>query len=528
MTGSVCRRRPVGWMLCWTLALACSSGYRPARFRDHPPITQVADTQPTPVPAHHRLNDLAKLSNAYLRLPVIGALDASRPPPAGDVNSWDEVPASSWHREPPSDQELRSSYQRAGPPEPPLRVVENLPALRRGGLTITDRRGLHYEVFRDPARLAQTTTAAAAIASRLVHALGYFTPEVWVVDVSSTELRVAPGATHLHARLSELLSTPSGATPPRVRLAATRWPGGIDAGHTLAYGRRDDDPNDRVAHEDRRTLRALRVLAAWLDLRRLGPHHTRDLYVGSPGKGHLTHYLVDLHGALGAGRLRGAEATRPIAGHVRGNAWVNLATLGLIPEEQLPDAKATTLGVLSEQATVADYARFYEPAARIQPDDAYWMAKRIQSLSPPILRWAVAGGKLDDAALADELVDKLQARRRAILQQVFAAVTPLEVVSVDPTDLVLEDRSMRGQPAPGQSKWYLVRFIDSKGAAVAEPQRGRPRRGRLKVILPPPARGRSTYLVVMIRAEGADDDASHFEAHLVRETQGTRVVGIRH
>ncbi len=527
MTSSVCRRHPSGWMLLLTLVLACSSGYRPARFRDHPPITRVADTAPMPVPDQRRLSDLAKLSNAYLRLPVIRALDVTRAPAAGDVNSWDEVPASSWHREYSSPRALRSSYRHAGPPEPPLRVVESLPALRRGGLSVVDRRGWRYEVFRDPPRLPQTTTAAAAIASRLVHALGYFTPEVWIVDISPTEVRVTPGATHLHARLSEFLAAPRRDVQRPVRVAATQWPGGIDAGNTLAYGRREDDPNDRVPHEDRRTLRALRVVAAWLDLRRLGPHHTRDLYVGAPGEGHLTHHLVDLHAALGAGRLRGAEATRPIAGHVRGNAWVNLVTLGLIPEERLPDAKATSLAVLSEQAAVDDYARFYEPAARIQPDDAYWMAKRIQSLSPALLRWAVAGGRLDNAALAGELVDKLRARRRAILEQVYATVTPLELVSVSDTELALEDRSVRDQPAPGQPKWYQVRLVDSEGTAVAVPQKRLAARGRLTVLLPPLAGGRSGYLVVMIRAEG-QDDANPFEAHVVREPQRARVVGIRH
>ena len=39
-------------------------------------------------------------------------------------------------------------------------------------------------------------------------------------------------------------------------MSATRWPIGVDVGITPPLDPRDDDPNDRVSHPDRRTLRA--------------------------------------------------------------------------------------------------------------------------------------------------------------------------------------------------------------------------------------------------------------------------------
>jgi len=80
-------------------------------------------------------------------------------------------------------------------------------------------------------------TGAAAVASRLMHALGYRVAEAHIT-----------------------------ATEDGRRVLATRWPGGIDLGPTPIRDTRPDDPNDRVPHLERRTLRAMKLVAAWLAL----------------------------------------------------------------------------------------------------------------------------------------------------------------------------------------------------------------------------------------------------------------------
>ena len=64
-------------------------------------------------------------------------------------------------------------------------------------------------------------------------------------------------------------------------------------------GVRIDDPNDLVPHENRRTLRALRVLGAFVNLQEIRPANTLDVYEGEAGHGFVRHYFLDLGQAFG-------------------------------------------------------------------------------------------------------------------------------------------------------------------------------------------------------------------------------------
>jgi hypothetical protein len=173
-----------------------------------------------------------------------------------------------------------------------------------------------------------------------VRAVGYPTPEVWL--------------------------TPNGR-------GATRWPPGIELGPTDPNDTRRDDPNDHIPHRDRRTLRALGVLAAWLDLGDLGPEHVVDVYVGAPGRGHVQHFLIGLESSLGVqSRSRaGARATEPAAGVVRGGFLENLlARLARL-------SRAHQAHPLSSVPSTS-YAR--GAVERLTSVDGYWIAKRIANI----------------------------------------------------------------------------------------------------------------------------------------------------
>jgi hypothetical protein len=91
----------------------------------------------------------------------------------------------------------------------------------------------------------------------------------------------------------------------RVRAVASRWVPGHAKGGFRTLGRRADDPDDVVPHEDRRELRGLRVVAAWLNYTDARRGNFLDTFVPDPGsaggRGHLVHYLLDFSSALGAG-----------------------------------------------------------------------------------------------------------------------------------------------------------------------------------------------------------------------------------
>lgn len=89
--------------LALTLAGCATHATRPARFVDRPAVLDVSDEGPIPVPT--RLDPLKEvtLSDAFVKRPMVEALETKRPPEAGDVNALNEVPRSSWLSHDPAE-----------------------------------------------------------------------------------------------------------------------------------------------------------------------------------------------------------------------------------------------------------------------------------------------------------------------------------------------------------------------------------------------------------------------------------------
>src|SRR5215510_678372 len=65
-------------------------------------------------------------------------------------------------------------------------------------------------------------------------------------------------------------------------------------------GTRGDDPNDIVAHENRRDLRGLYVFAAWLNNTDSRAGNTLDSIVEENGVRFIRHHLIDFGSSLGS------------------------------------------------------------------------------------------------------------------------------------------------------------------------------------------------------------------------------------
>ena len=70
------------------------------------------------------------------------------------------------------------------------------------------------------------------------------------------------------------------------RALASKALEGKPVGEFLYYGTRADDPNDIVAHENRRELRGMGVVAAWIDRVDAKAGNTLDTLVVDNGKEH--------------------------------------------------------------------------------------------------------------------------------------------------------------------------------------------------------------------------------------------------
>lgn len=497
-------------VLVCSSALAAGCSYRPARFAERPPVWLVDDARPIPLPRLRRLPKELYYSDVYVRRAMVRALDPNRTPPAADVNCLDEVPRSSWYRPLRDTSRPLAGYERYGPPVLPWRW----PTLRTGsavvGATVMlDARGLRFELQRDLPDRPEMRTAASAIASRLLWSLGYFAPEVWVTRGPAGE-----------------------------RVSATRWADGVDLGPTPTSGTRSDDPNDLVPHQDRRSLRVLGMVAAWLALARLERDMLRDSYVGIGGGGHVRHHLVGWSGSLGVDGVLAArdEASNP--DRQNDNLFFRLATLGLSPKPPPPDLRSEwpSLGAIDGFVDPGDYGPSppFPPRYRLTEPDAYWLAKRLAELPERTIDEAILAGELSSPEARHRLGVLLRARRKQVVDFGMSLVTPCEALRVRPgqggqQELVLLDRAIAfGSASPSTGRYELA-LLDAEGNELRPPVEVRG--AGPHVLLPLPTEGwpAGEYRIARVVAIRSERRAPRpLEVHLIRRGGALRILGVRH
>jgi hypothetical protein len=133
--------------------------------------------------------------------------------------------------------------------------------------------------------LPQASTAAVAVATRLFWALGYNQVESFITRIDPKQMDIdrrhdfaAPGQDVAHAAT---ISKRCCGWPRAMPTAATErgGPASRQGCRPVQCWHRHDDPNDIVPHEHRRSLRALKVFAAWTNLVDMKAEHTLDTVV---------------------------------------------------------------------------------------------------------------------------------------------------------------------------------------------------------------------------------------------------------
>jgi hypothetical protein len=415
-----------------------------------------------------------------------------------------------------------------GPPKAPFLVLGRRPESGRSGIVVIDARGLRYELGRDSPDRPFIRTTAAVIASHLMRAMGYRTPEVSIISLAESDLRleIVDRAAPPTAAVREFLD--SGVPPAngKYRVSATRWPMGVDVGPTPPSNPREDDPNDRIAHEDRRTIRALKIVRGWLRSPDFGVDRLRDVYVGAPNKGHLLHYVIGLEGSLGADDGRGQAAEprsidpqfEPTAGE---NPLGLLLTLGLVPRKFRGDPKYPFLGDFDEVVKKGDYGSIgFEATYRLLPADSYWAAKQLAAISREVIEAAVDHAAPPDRATRDRLVDVIESRRLTVIAHAYADVTPCEVMRTEAHAVVLRDAGF----FPDDRTHYEVAFVDDEGVPIGGTSVIAP--GVAVFTIPIPV---APYVILRLRVTRDDVRRPRdLELHFRGGREAQRLVGVRH
>jgi len=252
------------------------------------------------------------LENTYLT-PRREGKEAKRDPhPAANINTLDEAPDSSWytnrhyfHRM--TIQELQRGPGNSTPPTG-WRIISAKSDGVMPGFVVEDIRKNRYVVKFDPPQYPELCSGPDVIGSKIFYALGYNTPENYVVHFRREDLQIGEGVMYrppsgkkhpLTAKvLDELLKDQPKGPDGAYRAMASKWISGQVVGPFSYEGMRSDDPNDIVPHQDRRELRGLRVFAAWLNHEDTRSVNSMDTLVSENAVQYIKHYLIDFGSIL--------------------------------------------------------------------------------------------------------------------------------------------------------------------------------------------------------------------------------------
>lgn len=522
------------------LVSGCSgSGWR---FADAPPVTRYDDMRPVPVPEGNRFHKYYYEYNALLQRPVVKGLEVTRRKPAGDVNSLDEVPASSWYTprlgyKEITPQQLLAGPQIIGPPQLPITVAKPKVGGGNPGFIIRDARGHLYLMKFDPPGFPAVETTTDLIVSRLYWGFGYNVPEDYLFKIRKEDLQIGEGGKFSQEDVDEVLSLVAAPENGVYRTTVSLFLKGVILGPIPATGRRKDDPNDRIAHENRRVLRALRVFNAFTNHTDMRIDNTLDVYEGKDGEGFVRHYLLDFGEAF--------------AGHAmeHGRLWdgfthvfsfrrmtENLFTLGLRVEgwENIQYTPWKSVGTFESRVFEPEKWKEvlpYTPIHYANPDDDYWAAKIVGALIEAHFRKLVEAAQYPEEGAADYVVKVLMERREKVLRYFFSRVSPLEFASLSSGRLVLENRGNLLLNDPGEDSRYLVGFYDSHGKKLQELPELQATHNRVEIALPASPEGAAgDYLRIDVLAGNGKRNAPRAaQFHLRRSGNGPwHLVGVVH
>lgn len=507
-------------------AVSAASGcshYRPALFADRPVVEAMRDDEPIAVPAQRSYDERQQVADIYLRRPLFDVVRPLDFQTGGDVNAMDEVPISSWY-DPGQTTKVAAPDAAQTPPVLPLTALDESPSTTGEALVVRDARGVRYELLADRPDHVGLLTGAEVLGSHLVRGLGLHAPKAWIVGVPDVALLDdGPAA---NARLERWFVDKAPAVSGRRRLSATLWPSGLDVGYTKDFSTRDDDKNDTVEHQNRRTLRATRIFAHWMGWTNFSVLSTRDLYVGAKGVGHLLHFLVGTSQSLGTQDIQEKERKEDLGGGI----GRNLMTLGLAAPtvtaaRRSPFASVGYLPPIIEPGTF-NVSPPYSPFIRLTPPDEYWAAKRMIDAGDDALRIGIEAALLPPDA-ARYLTGVLQFRRRILVAHALAGVTPIDVAATTGRAVWLRDRSIAAGFTEAENTKYEVRYLDPDGVDVA-PRRTLQARGELSVVGLP-----NSFVfgpvVIQVRAIRNGVVAPRaVDIHVRADRQSARVIGVRH
>jgi hypothetical protein len=494
------------------------------------------------------------VDNSVFR-PLSDALAVRSPGEARNANSLDEVADSAWFTNRMGVREMTVEELRRGACRPeqlldPATAAEGSWVIDRGkadGASLGFRMVVpgkgKYMIKNDPTAQPERATAASVIGAAAYHAVGFFASCEQVVYLDPKILKLIPGLRYANnsgvehvfdQRALDRVLAEASHRGKLVRLQASAWLPGYLLGPFRYEGTRDDDPNDVIAHEDRRELRGGRLLAAWLNHFDAREQNSMDTWLADrpdhpdSSPGHVRHYYLDVSDALGS-EWDWDEISRRLGRSYLldwGDIGLDFVSFGARTpawEKVRRTAGREKFGYFDvDTFDPAGWKSEYpNPAfSRMTERDGAWMARILARLSPELNRALAEMGQFSDPGDTVYLTDVLQRRLEKLLERYLTRLSPLTDVHVENGDTLcaLDLARWRGV-RPSQTFRYEARA--STGGPLATTVRPG---GGVCLSLPPPDRS-GGYLVVSI-GNGVAPGALVVHLRPADEGRAHRVVGL--
>jgi hypothetical protein len=462
--------------------------------------------------------------------------------PAGAINTLGEVPDSEWFtnrhgRHRMSRDELQRGAVTTGAPKPPFTVTGGKTEGISIGFRMKDSKGMRYFVKADPFNYPELATSSDVIVSRFLYAIGYNTPENVIMNLKLPDLRLSKTAkitlpagrsremnwNDVEAIVKQIPHYPDGS----FRIMASLTIEGDIVGPFQFEGTRPDDPNDIVAHQDRRDLRGLHVFSAWLNNTDAKASNTLDTIVEVNGNRFIRHYQLDFGSSLGSD---GNGPKDPRFGHefllpTPISVLTRIVSVGLLPApwEQTRFPKLRGVGNFESQSFDPDSWKPDYPnpifLSRL-PDDDYWGAKQVMAFTDDDIRAIVETARFTDPRSTEYIISTLVERRNKIGRTYFSKILPLDHFRVENAELFFDDLAVQyGFHTPRTYEVHWSRFDNLTRKHEPIPDSTSPRLPRVAVQAPP-----GSYFSASIDAQG--DPLKPVTVYIRKERDRYKVVGV--
>jgi hypothetical protein len=394
------------------------------------------------------------------------------------VNTLGEVPDSSWFTNRDisslSVEALKKGGRVHGAPQPPYTVVAAKTEGVSTGFRIRDARGLLYFVKADPPSNVEMATSADVMGALFLYAAGYNVPENYILVGRTDEFHLSEKATFKSTygkdrrltagQLREIFDKIPREPDGRVRLMASLSLPPKIMGPFRYAGTRSDDPNDLVPHEQRRDLRGLAVLFAWLNHTDAKGENSLDTMEGTGENARFVHHLLDFGDCFGSDSDIAKDPRHGQEYIVLPIKWNRMYTLGFSP------ANWETVHYPKEMKAVGNFtatafnpltwkANYPNPAfVQTTPLDAYWAAKRVMAFRDEQIRAIIEEGQFNDPKVVDYMTRVLETRRDAIGRAWFREVLPLEGFRIVDGRLTFDDLAVQyrfSSPSQYRFNWFV-------------------------------------------------------------------------